>query len=113
MAPGLEVEPQALQETGAKLKGLGDQAGGLLGKAATAVVHPKAWGVVGMATLYAGYSSSLPPLHEHLHTVQTTLGTAGDKLTQAAEAYTESDKALGEEFGKVGSQLSGGQGGTR
>ncbi len=105
MAPGLKVEPQALRGTGGKLHGLGDQAGGLLSKAAGAVVHPKSWGLVGMATLYSGYVSALPPLHEHLHAVQTTLGAAGDKRDDSAKAYEEADKASGATLHHVGEEL--------
>ena len=105
MALGLRVEPQALRGTGGKLHGLGDQAGGLLSKAAGAVVHPKSWGLVGMATLYSGYANALPPLHEHLHAVQTTLGAAGDKLDDSAKAYEEADKASGATLNHVGAKL--------
>ncbi len=105
MALGLRVEPQALRGTGGKLHGLGDRAGGLLSKAAGVVVHPKSWGLVGMATLYSGYASALPPLHEHLHAVQTTLGAAGDKLDDSAKAYEEADKASGATLHHVGEEL--------
>lgn len=101
MASGLTVEPQALRGTGDGLKGYSDQAGGMVGKAAGAVVHPKSWGLVGMATLYAQYASTLPALHEHLHALQTTLDVCGDKLKDAATGYEDADRALGAALDKI------------
>lgn len=108
MASGVTVEPQALRDTGEKLQALGDQAGSAVGKAAGAVVHPKSWGLVGMATLYSAYAGSLPRLQEHLHAVQTTLGAAGAKLDDAAQAYEKADKATGVGLDRMGEKLPDG-----
>lgn len=106
MASGVTVVPQALRDTGEKLQALEDQAGSAVGRAAGAVVHPKSWGLVGMATLYSTYAGTLPRLHEHLHAVQTTIGAAGVKLTDAAHAYEEADKTSGANLDHMETALS-------
>ncbi|MGZ4532822.1 MAG: hypothetical protein ACXVXP_10780 [Mycobacteriaceae bacterium] len=105
MASGLKVEPQALRDTGDKLKGLSDQAGGLVTKAAGAVVHPKSWGLVGMLTLYAQYASTLPEVDGHLHCLQAVLGAVGDKLKDAAQAYEEVEISFGASLSQLDGQL--------
>lgn len=100
---GLDIDE--VRRCGEDIGGLQERAGQLRSKVTDAEVPEVSWGLLGMASAYAGYRVMLGTLTDHLGTLTEGLGHAGEALHRTVELYDSADDAVRARLEQIDSEL--------
>jgi uncharacterized protein YukE len=92
MTDGFSVRTDELAQCGRRVSSMSSQAGSLRDRATTAEVPSRSWGLLGELTTHSEYADLRNQLTDHLSAMTTGLDNAGQRISNTADLYRETDE---------------------
>jgi uncharacterized protein YukE len=92
MAEGFSVDTEELAQCGKRVSSMSSQAQSLHGRATAAEVPSRSWGLLGELTTHSKYADMQNQLTDHLSKMTTGLDNAGQRISNTADLYRETDE---------------------
>ncbi|QUQ70624.1 WXG100 family type VII secretion target [Kutzneria sp. CA-103260] len=102
MGEGFSVVTDELAQCGKRVSSMSGQAESLHGRATAAQVPSRSWGLLGELTTHGKYVDLQNQLTEHLSTMTTGLDNAGQRISNTADLYRETDERHKKEIEDAG-----------
>ncbi|GAA0595346.1 hypothetical protein GCM10010174_08090 [Kutzneria viridogrisea] len=102
MSGSFQVDHEQLAQCGQRVSAMSSQAQSLHGRATSAEVPSRSWGLLGELTTHSRYSEMQNQLTDHLGAMTTGLHNAGSKISGAAELYKSTDEEHKRELDRIG-----------
>jgi uncharacterized protein YukE len=92
MAEGFSVDTEELAQCGRRVSAMSSQAESLHGRATAAEVPARSWGLLGELTTHSKYADMQNQLTDHLSKMTSGLDNAGQRISNTADLYRETDE---------------------
>lgn len=102
MGEGFSVVTEELAQCGKRVSSMSGQAESLHGRATAAEVPSRSWGLLGELTTHGKYVELQNQLTEHLSTMTAGLDNAGQRISNTADLYRETDERHKKEISDAG-----------
>jgi uncharacterized protein YukE len=102
MGEGFSVVTDELAQCGKRVSSMSGQADSLHGRATAAQVPSRSWGLLGELTTHSKYMDLQNQLTDHLSTMTTGLDNAGQRISNTADLYRETDERHKKEIEDAG-----------
>ena len=110
MGEGFSVVTEELAQCGKRVSSMSGQAESLHGRATAAQVPSRSWGLLGELTTHSKYMDLQNQLTDHLSTMTTGLDNAGQRISNTADLYRETDERHRKEIENAGGKDKNGPG---
>ncbi|MFI9385301.1 WXG100 family type VII secretion target [Kutzneria sp. NPDC052558] len=102
MGEGFSVVTEELAQCGKRVSSMSGQAQSLHGRATAAEVPSRSWGLLGELTTHGKYVELQNQLTDHLSSMTTGLDNAGQRISNTADLYRETDERHKKEITDAG-----------
>lgn len=102
MGEGFRVVTEELAHCGRRVSSMSSQAESLRGRATAAEVPSRSWGLLGELTTHSKYADLQNQLTDHLSAMTTGLDNAGQRISNTADLYRETDERHKKEISDAG-----------
>jgi uncharacterized protein YukE len=102
MGEGFSVVTEELAQCGRRVSSMSSQAESLHGRATAAEVPARSWGLLGELTTHSKYADLQNQLTDHLSKMTAGLDNAGQRISNTADLYRETDEYHKKQIGDAG-----------